>query len=232
MVFDWHTHRSHQLAWAVSGVLTVRSETAAWVLPPTRALWIPADVPHQTLSEGTATMRALYIRPDACPIRWPTCTPVVASPLLAELIGYLEDVSLDPGRRANAETVLIDLLQPVSMTVIDVQMPTDAPARQVALALSSSPDDGRTLAEWGHLVGASERTLARSFIAETGIPFGRWRALLRLRTAMVLLAAEESVGTVARRVGYDSTSAFVAAFRKETGTTPTAYFRGDAVDDG
>jgi quercetin dioxygenase-like cupin family protein len=50
-VFDWHTHADHQLAWPASGVLTVRSGTDAWVLPPTRALWIPAGVRHETLWE-------------------------------------------------------------------------------------------------------------------------------------------------------------------------------------
>ena len=40
--FDWHTHTDHQLAWAASGVLTVMTADATWVLPPTRALWIPA----------------------------------------------------------------------------------------------------------------------------------------------------------------------------------------------
>jgi AraC-like DNA-binding protein len=33
------------------------------------------------------------------------------------------------------------------------------------------------------------------------------------------------VGNVARHVGYESASAFVAAFRRETGVTPAAYFR-------
>ena len=63
MVFDWHTHAEHQLAWAASGVLTVRTAAAAWALPPTRALWIPAGVRHETLSAGTAVMRTLYVRP-------------------------------------------------------------------------------------------------------------------------------------------------------------------------
>jgi quercetin dioxygenase-like cupin family protein len=30
-VFDWHAHTEHQLAWAASGVLTVRTSSAAWV---------------------------------------------------------------------------------------------------------------------------------------------------------------------------------------------------------
>src|SRR5690348_4325696 len=93
-VFDWHTHADHQLAWAASGVLTVRTNDATWVLPPTRALWIPAGLRHETLSAGTATMRALYIKPELCPISWPDFTPVAASPLLAEMIGYLEQPDL------------------------------------------------------------------------------------------------------------------------------------------
>ena len=224
-VFDWHIHPAHQLAWAASGVLTVRTATAAWVLPPTRALWIPAGLRHETLSAGTATMRALYIKPELCPVSWPDPVPVGASPLLAELIGYLEDPDLGPDRRLHAEAMLVDLLQPVTMTTIEVRMPADERARQVAEALSASPADSRTLAEWGRDIGASERTLARGFVAGTGLAFGRWRALLRLQAALPALAAGEPVGNVSRHVGYESASAFVAAFRRETGLTPAAYFR-------
>ena len=232
LVFDWHTHPDHQLAWAASGVLTVRTSAAAWVLPPSRALWIPAGVRHETLSAGAATMRTLYIRPELCPVSWPDCTPVSASPLLAELIGYLEDPGLDPERRAHAEAVLVDLLQPVVMTAIEVRMPAEERARRVAEALAADPADGQTLAQWGRQVGASERTLARAFVAGTGLPFGHWRALLRLQAAMPALAAGEPVGNVARRVGYESVSAFVAAFRRQTGLTPAGYFRGPVGPPG
>jgi AraC-like DNA-binding protein/quercetin dioxygenase-like cupin family protein len=231
LVFDWHTHPDHQLAWAASGVLTVRTDAAdpaTWVLPPSRALWIPAGLRHETLSAGTATMRTLYIRPGMCPISWPDFTPVAASPLLAELIGYLEDPGLTADRRTHAETMLVDLLQPVAMTAINVRMPADARARDVAEALAADPADGRTLAEWGRHVGASARTLARAFAADTGLPFGRWRGLLRLQAAIPALAAGEPVAKVARLVGYESPSAFVAAFRRETGTTPANYFRSVA----
>jgi AraC-like DNA-binding protein/quercetin dioxygenase-like cupin family protein len=232
LVFDWHTHRDHQLAWAASGVLTVRTAAAAWVLPPTRALWIPAGLRHETLSAGTSTMRTLYVRPDLCPIIWPDAVPVAASPLLAELIGYLEDPSLDPDRRAHAEAVLVDLLRPVTMTTIDVRLPAEQRARQVAQALTDDPADRRTLAEWGRQVGASERTLARGFVAGTGLAFGRWRARLRLQAALPALAAGQPVGNVARHVGYESASAFVAAFRRETGLTPAAYFRSPPAPPG
>lgn len=230
LVFDWHTHRDHQLAWAASGVLTVRTPASTWVLPPSRALWIPAGLRHETLSAGPATMRTLYIRPDLCPISWPDFTAVAASPLLAELIGYLESPDLDGDRRAHAEALLVDLLQPVPMTTIEVRMPAEERARQVALALAADPADGRTLEQWGRHVGASARTLARGFVAGTGLPFGRWRGLLRVQAGIGLLAAGEPVAKVARLVGYESASAFVAAFRRETGVTPARYFAAPPAD--
>jgi len=229
--FDWHTHEDHQLAWAASGVLTVLTAGATWVLPPTRALWIPAGLPHETASDGRATMRSLYIKPGLFPVSWTEThhagqpVPVAASPLLAELIAYLGQPGLDAGARARAEALLADLLTPVPVTAISVRMPSAPAARRVADALQADPADRRTLREWGREVGASERTLARAFSAEAGVPFGRWRTLLRLRAALSMLAAGEPVSRVAGRVGYDTPSAFVAAFRRETGQTPGAFFK-------
>ena len=169
-------------------------------------------------------MRSLYIRPGLSPIAWAEPTPVAASPLLAELIGYLGG-PLAAAQRAHAEALLADLLAPMPMTTIQVRLPVCGPARQVAQALRDDPSDRRTLAEWGRQVAASGRTLARAFVAETGVPFGRWRTLLRLQAALPMLARGEAVSRVAGRVGYDTTSAFVAAFRRETGQTPGSFFR-------
>jgi AraC-like DNA-binding protein len=223
--FAWHTHEDHQLAWAPTGVLAVVTGAAIWVLPPTRALWIPAGLPHETRASGPATMRTLYIRPDLCPVSWQAPTPVAASPLLAGLIAYLDSETLDRARRERAEAVLTDLLEPVARGTIEVRMPADERARDVAQALAAGPADRRTLGEWGRHVGASERTLARAFTAGTGVPFGRWRTLLRLQAALPALASGQPVASVAHNVGYASVSAFVAAFRQETGLTPAAYFR-------
>ncbi len=222
-LFDWHTHADHQLAWASSGVLTVLTEGATWVLPPTRALWIPAGLPHETGTSGQATMRSVYMPPGLSPVNWAVPTPVAASALLAEVIGYLGG-ELTSAQRSHAEALLSDLLAPVPVTTLDVRFPADPLAGAVARALRDDPASQRTLADWGRAIGASERTLARAFVAATGVPFGRWRTLLRLQAALPLLAAGQPVGRVAHRVGYETTSAFIAAFRRETGVTPATYF--------
>jgi AraC-like DNA-binding protein len=222
--FEWHTHTDHQLAWAPHGVLTVFTDAATFVLPPSRALFVPAGDRHEVRTTSTATMRPLYIRPRSFPITWTRPTPVVATPLLAELIDHLDSSSITPDARKRAEAVLADLLQPIAVRTIDVPMPAGGPAREVADALVGQPEDDRPLAQWGPVVGASERTLARAFVADTGIPFGRWRTLVRLRAALPLLADGSTITTVSRQIGYRTPSAFVAAFKRETGLTPGTYF--------
>jgi len=54
--------------------------------------------------------------------------------------------------------------------------------------------------------------------------FGRWRTRARLAASLAALAAGSSVDAAARQVGYATTSAYVAAFRREVGTTPARYF--------
>lgn len=222
-LFDWHVHDEHQLAWTAAGTLTVLTEGATWVLPPARALWIPAGLPHETKAAGRALMRSVYVPPALSPVNWTEPTVVAASPLLAEVITYLGG-GLTATRRSHAETLLSDLLTPVPVTVLNVRFPDDQIAGPVARALRDNPADQRTLANWGRAVGASERTLARAFVSGTGLPFGRWRTQFRVQAALPLLAAGEPVGRVAPRVGYETPSAFVAAFRRETGVTPAAYF--------
>jgi AraC-like DNA-binding protein len=183
--FSWHDHDEHQLAWASSGVLSVQTAAGVWVLPPTRALWIPAGIGHRSGASTTAVVRTLYIRAGD---RFTEPTAVAVDDVLAALIGYL-------GR-----------------------------ATALARRLSANPADDRDLPAWGREVGASARTLARLFADETGLSFGRWRTQPRMRAALIHLAAGTPVTAVARRVGYRTPSAFVAAFRQALGTPPGSFF--------
>jgi hypothetical protein len=150
----------------------VSTDRATWVLPPTRALWIPAELSHEVTAAKGATMIAAYLRPERCPIDWVDPTPLRASGLLRQLLGYLSSEALDDHCRARAEAVLIDVLDPVPVATIDLRPPTDPRALQVADALRA----------------------------------------------------------VAHAVGYETPSAFVAAFRHHTGQTPGAYFNPGSGD--
>jgi AraC-like DNA-binding protein len=217
--FDWHVHPENQFAWAAEGMLTVQIGDAAYVLPPSRALWIPAGTRHRTGAASASSMHSIYFGGR----QWVEPTVVAVGPLLAELIRHLADLTLPSAPRRRAEAVLRDLLVPVPVSTIHV--PAVSPRLAlIAQSLTDDPADDRDLAGWGRLVGASSRTLARAFVAETGMTFGAWRTQVRLLASLPLLAAGMPVATVARRVGYATPSAFVAAFRRVTATTPGAYF--------
>ena len=67
----------------------------------------------------------------------------------------------------------------------------------------------------------------RLFLEETKLPFGKWRQQFRLLRAMELLSSGEKVTAAALEAGYHSPSAFISMFRKQLGTTPMQYFRGE-----
>lgn len=225
--FDWHEHAVHQLSVAADGVLAMGLADRAWVLPRSRALWIPAGMPHTVDTIGPATMTALWFDPATCPIDWAEPTVVPVDGLLAALVARLDSRDLTAAERTRSEAVLFDLVRPLARPAssLDLPMPTDDDrARRVAEALVADPADGRSLAEWGRDVGASDRTLTRAFVRETGLRFDEWRTRARVTAAVQLLATGVPVARVATDVGYATSSAFGAAFRRVTGTTPSAYF--------
>ena len=96
-------------------------------------------------------------------------------------------------------------------------------ADQGWVALLADPADQRTLVAWGRLVGASDRTLQRAFLAGTGLAFHEWRTRARVAAALRLLLTDRPVAAIAGDVGYATSSAFGAAFRRVTGLPPSAF---------
>ncbi|MBA0050860.1 AraC family transcriptional regulator [Streptomyces sp. AJS327] len=233
-----HSHPQHQLAWARHGVLSVAVDDAYWVLPRTRALWLPAGVVHRTGASHRAVLRSLYFEPDRCDQDWAEPTPVGVDGLLAHLIDYLSREDLADDARMRGEAVVLDLLRPLPATPIDVPDPADDRVRAVADALLADPADPRGLEAHARAVGVSRRTLTRAFVHDTGMSFDRWRTHVRLRAALPLLIEGQPVSLVAHTVGYATPSAFLAAFRRTVGTSPGRYLNSapspeaSAVPDG
>ncbi|MFP6651301.1 MAG: AraC family transcriptional regulator [Dehalococcoidia bacterium] len=90
--------------------------------------------------------------------------------------------------------------------------------------MKDDPANGRTLEAWASIVGASGRTSARLFSAETKMTFRSWQCQARLLAGIVKLAEGQSVTSVALDVGYESPSAFIAMFKRALGMTQGQYF--------
>lgn len=220
----WHTHDWHQLVYAASGALLVETHAGGWIVPPARAVWIPANVTHRLTARGRVQLRTLYVARHLRAASRPLGV-IQVSPLLRELIlcvvqrGTLDARSAPDDRLAR---VLRDQLHTIAVVPLELRVPTDHVAGMLAGLLRHDP--GANLDDLALRVGASRRTLERRFHDQTGLSLGRWRQRLRLVHAIELMAEGRPVSEVGWAVGYASTSAFVTAFRRQLGTTPGRYF--------
>jgi AraC-like DNA-binding protein len=227
-LIPFHKHDRSQLLYASSGVMAVTTEKGIWVVPPLRAVWVPALTGHQIGCSGNLSMRTLFIKPAAAPKLPNECCVVSVPPVLRELV--LHAVTLPPLYEPNSPderimNVILDLVQTLKIAPLDLPIPTDSRLKKISDALTENPGNNRTLEAWGKSVGATSRTLARLFRLETGMSFRQWRQQMRILESLRRLGQEEQVTTVAVDLGYDSPSAFIAMFRKALGKTPGQYFK-------
>src|SRR5579862_5083221 len=235
LVFDFahghvipdHFHPEDQLVYASRGVMTVRTEEGTWVVPPRRAVWIPAKTAHSIVMSGRVSMRTLYLRARMARNLPRNCCVVNVSSLLQELILHACQFPA-MSRRVKAHAHLIDLILDQLATVqaipLQLALPADPRALRVAAILQRDPSETRSLATLCREVGASKRTIERVFDRETSLSLGKWRQQLRLMRSLQQLAAGEKITSAALDAGYSTASAFIAMFRKALGTTPRQYF--------
>ena len=222
-----HQHGRSQLLYASSGVMTVTTHGGIWVVPPFRAVWVPAHTQHQINVSGDLSMRTLYIDPTYFSGPSVGCCVIFVSPLLKELILHAMNMPrLYPlkGAEERLLTVILDQIRSMRIAPLKLPIPDDVRLKKIYKHLSINPGDSRTLEAWGKMVGATSRTLSRLFRLEIGMSFVQWRQQLRILEALRRLAIKEPVTTVAIDLGYDSPSAFISMFKKTLGKTPGQYF--------
>ncbi len=224
-----HSHARAQLLYATAGVMRIATDTMAHVVPPGRALWVPANMPHSVTMQGEVAMRALFLRADAAAAGPPASAVMGVSALLRALVlaACEEPLEWDPaGRAGHVAALILDEIARAPALPLGVPALHDPRLARLAAALQANPASPLTVEAWAERSGASPRTLARLFQRETGMSFGRWRQLLRLSEAAALLARGVAPARAAAAVGYASAPAFGAAFRAAFGVTPGAASSG------
>ncbi len=222
-----HHHPRAQLIYAISGVLVVETPAGRWVIPPTRAVWVQAGVEHALRIRGKACMRSLFVNPDAIE-GLPTGNCVIdVSPLLRELI--LAATLVPPQYRAHSRDgrlmrFLLDELRSLPVLPFHLPWPDDERIARVCLALTQNPAQAEGAEHWADQLAMSPKTFHRRFLGSTGITFGRWRQQARLLLSLEALAEGRPVLQVALQHGYDSQSAYAAAFRRQFGVAPSSFY--------
>ena len=228
-----HRHASHQLLFAASGAMTVTGDRTSWMIPPGRAVLIPAGSPHAIRMWGDVAMRSLYFPVSAAAPAFNVagCRVISVGPLLRELILRVAELRALDSREpveARVMAVLMDELAAARVEPLLLPLPADERALTAAQHVLAHPADDVTTDGVARQSGLSARTLERLFRAETGMSFGLWRQKARLLESVRLLAQGGSVTDAALDSGYSSVSAYIAAFKQTFGCTPGAMLAGQA----
>jgi AraC-like DNA-binding protein len=222
-----HQHPVGQLIYAVRGVMVIRTEMGQWIVPTTRALWMPGSMTHEIRMVGHVRMRTIYVRPSASTDLPADCAVVAVSPLLNALIVEAVNVRVpypQHSRDGRLMRLLIDEIVQMPTLPLNLPYPSDPRLQVIHERIMKTPDDPSTAADWAKTFRIDPRTIHRLFVRDTGLTFGQWRRQARLVAALEMLARGERIIDIALAVGYTSPTAFSTMFHRQFGAPPTAYF--------
>lgn len=224
-----HWHGRAQFVYAVAGTMQVRTERRAWIVPPSRALWVPAHTVHEIQMHGAVDMHSLYLS-DAAGAGMPSsCAVLDVTPLLRELVlraAALPATYDESGDEGLLMQLLIAEIRRLPHCALDLPLPESADLTQLCERILADLSTRRPCDFDAGKLNTSTRTLYRRFLRETGITFARWKQQARLLESIRRLAEGAPVTTVAVDLGYESPGAFSTMFRRALGIAPRAFTAG------
>jgi AraC-like DNA-binding protein len=235
-----HRHDWAQVAFSATGVTRVTAGRSTYMVPPSRAVWIPPQIEHAISVVRDADMRMVYVHqpagacgPEVDPDQqdaWRHCRVIEVSPLLRELVRELSEIdpladldAADRRREHGLSLLLLDELRRAPPLPLGVALPQDKRLRHLCEAVLEEPTRHDTLDAWADGVGASARTITRLFRDELGTTFVQWRQQVLLAKALALAADRLPMNQIAAELGYASPSAFSAMVTRTVGMAPSRF---------
>jgi len=235
-----HSHPWAQVAISTTGVIRLTVDRGTYIVPPSRALWIPPGVEHAVTMVEDADLRTLYFHqprgrcgpgvPRHEEAAWRQCRVLEVSDLLRALVRELpttpdDGPALPPDERTrerHLNALVLGELRRAAAVKLGVDLPHDKRLRHLCEAVLADPTRHATLSAWAQDTGASPRTVARLFRTELSSTFTQWRQQVILAKAVSLAAGRMPMGQIAAELGY-SPSAFSAMVRKSVGQPPGRF---------
>ena len=235
-----HSHPWAQVAISTTGVIRLTVNHGTYIVPPSRALWIPPGVEHAVTMVEDADLRTLYFHqprgrcgpgvPRDQEDAWRQCRVLEVSDLLRALVREMPTTpdggpaltAAERQREQHLSALIRDELARAAAVKLGVDLPQDKRLRHLCEAVLADPTRHDTLAGWARDTGASPRTVARLFRSELGSTFTQWRQQVILAKAVSLAAGRLPMGQIAAELGY-SASAFSAMVRKSVGQPPGRF---------
>ncbi|WP_395607886.1 AraC family transcriptional regulator [Pseudomonas sp. B22129] len=227
-VFERHTHPRGQFAYASTGALKMFTDLGNWVVPPQRAIWVPGGVPHEMHMRGDVVMLNTYLDDGAARRAGlqARCQVFEVSPLLRHLLeaALTLEPSAAPGvRQRSVLALLVDEIGAMPELPLSAPLPTEPRLARACQRFLEVPTQSVSLDEMAEWANMSRRTFTRHFHENTGMTFVAWRQQVCLLEATARLSHGVSITDVALALGFSSSSAFTAVFRRNLGDSPARY---------
>src|ERR1700682_6525393 len=222
-----HMHREGQAVYAARGTMQVTAPEGRWLVPPDRAVWVPARLEHSIDVRADIEMRTLYFdlawlkreqRSDSLTAEF----VVLVSPLLQQTMLALFDGRDNPERTELLVRLAVLELHHAEDSTTFIPLPHEPRCRRAADIVLGDPTAAHEIETLAREVGTSARTLSRLFSSETQPSFKSWCQRARIAAAIERLSmqADVSVKQLASDLGYASVPAFSHAFRQVPGKAP------------
>jgi AraC-like DNA-binding protein len=227
---DAHMHREAQLVYAARGTMQVTTPKGRWLVPPDRAVWVPARLEHAIDVLADIDMRTLYF--DLAWLAREQRSESLASEFVVKVSRLLHETILalfDGRANADRTRLLVSLavleLHHAEDSATFIPLPHEPRCRRAADIVLADPTGSHEIETLARAVGTSARTLSRLFSSQTQLSFKSWCQRARIAAAIERLStdANVSVKQLASDLGYASFPAFSHAFRQVTGKTPTEF---------
>ncbi len=222
-VTPWHEHTSGQLYWLSQGVIIIETEMAQLTVTPGSLGWFPPGLRHRAWVPGVLKGKSIYLNPLSC-ASFPSNPGAYGADsfVLALLERVFQSGQLDSC--ADYQNKLLGVLEcemiRASELPLQLMLPVDRRARNVADELLKNPASMLDQAQLAQRWGLSIRTLSRLFRQQTGLSFSQWRQQAKIVVSLQWVLAGEPVSEVAALSGYSNVSAYIDAFRQRFGKTP------------
>jgi len=210
--------------------MQVTTPKGRWLVPPDRAVWVPALSEHAIDVLADIEMRTLYFELDwlqreARSHSLDAEFVVRVSPLLHQAILALFDDHTTAERTALLLKLALLELHQAEDSATFMPLPHEPRCRRAADIVLADLTGDHEIETLAREVGTSARTLSRLFSAETQLSFKSWCQRARIASAIERLSVDATVSIkqLAADLGYASVPAFSHAFRQVTGRTPTEF---------
>ncbi|MBN9336039.1 helix-turn-helix transcriptional regulator [Devosia sp.] len=221
-----HRHTSGQLYCLRQGIMMVKSAQGLLANPPGLVGWIPSMIEHSIITSGPVEGWTAFVGPHALADLPEEPAVLNCSGLVEPLVERLAESHQTEWATARYERmglVLLDELRLAERTQPSLPLPEDPRLQVIARALMDDPADPRSGPELARWAGMSARSLSRHWTQSVGMSLAKYRQVARVFKSLDELSKGASVQHAAWAVGFESTSAYIAAFRAIFGQTPRKY---------